>query len=148
MRRATLYDPIRVIGVGIGVFCLGVAVILTVGFFAYWRTTIGVVEAREEMVHGKTNIVLRVHYTRAGGPNTSVAFPEETLPADVRPGDRVTVAYMPQSKNDMVCTFRSVWRIPTYAALFGVALVSLGLLSRPRRMPNKAPQTAIGFLFR
>lgn len=137
MRRPTLYDPFRVILVGLGVFCLGVAVLLTVLFFVDWRTTDGIVEAHETLVRGETSTVLRVSYTRASGAKTSVPFPEETLPADARPGDHVTVAYMPQSKSAMVYTFHSVWRIPTYAFVLGFALTLVGLFFLPRRVPNK-----------
>jgi hypothetical protein len=140
MRRPTLYDPFRVTLVGLGAFCLGVAVLLTVVFFIYWRTTDGLVEAHEALVRGETNTVLGVRYTRASGAKTSVPFPEETLPADARPGDRVTVAYMPQSKSAMVYTFRSVWRIPTYAFVLGFALTLIGLFLHPRRMPNQTVQ--------
>lgn len=133
MRHAVLHDLVRVVVVGLGLFSLGVAVLLTASFWTCWRTTDGAVEAHEALVRGEKTQVLRVSYTRANGVMTSVPFPEETLASDARAGDRVTVAYMPSSKSAIVCTFRSVWRVPTLTAGFGIVTVFVGLYFGPRR---------------
>jgi hypothetical protein len=135
MNRFTLPEVIRLLLVAVGVFSMAVGTLLTIMFLISWRTTDGVVESSEEVVRGKTNLIRTVRYTRANNVQTSIPFPEETLPPTARPGSHVTVAYMPGSKSAVVYTFSSVWGVPASATALGLLLVSLGLLAH-RREPE------------
>ena len=142
MTRPVLNDPFRLILVGIGCASLMVGIFVSVFYLTQWKRTAGSVKSFEVVKRGRTNIVLGVDYTRANGVKTSVPFPEETLPTVVRAGDRVTVIYDPQGKSAMVCTFRSVWRTPTFAAVFGMALTGFGLFFRPHQRVISATKHA------
>jgi len=126
------YDSVRVVLVGLGLFCLGVAILVTTLFWTHWSIAEGVVELRPSPDR-PAQMLRSVAYTRANGVRTSVPFPEETLPASSQLGDRVRVAYDPDGKSAMVCTFRSVWQVPTVACILGVVLTFLGLYFRPRQ---------------
>jgi len=132
MTRPTAHFSVRVVFVGLGVFCLGVAVLDTVSFWTHWSMTEGIVEMRPSPDR-PAQMVRWVAYARANGVQSSVPLPEETLPASAKLGDRVRVAYNTNGKRAMVCTFRSVWRVPTVGCILGVALTFLGLYLRPRR---------------
>jgi len=86
-------------------------------------------------VKGTTNSVLEVIYMRPEGSQGRV----DRLPADVKPGDHVTVLYPADpsrhsfwERGGIIYSFDTVWRIPTYAALIGVASLLCGIFFRRR----------------
>jgi hypothetical protein len=118
--------------IGVGAFCLVFGVVLGSQLFARWRLASGVVELRPSPDR-PTELRREVRYTRANGVETTVPFPEETLPASARPGEHVRVAYIPDSKTSMVCTFRSAWGASALAGSLGLVSSALGFFLYARR---------------
>jgi hypothetical protein len=125
MSQIKLRNRMGLAFIGVGAFCLVFGVVLACQFFTHWRLASGVVELRPSPDR-PAELRREVSYTRASGVETTVPFPEETLPASARPGDHVRVAYIPDSKTAMVWTFRSAWGTSALAGSLGLVLTALG----------------------
>jgi hypothetical protein len=132
MTHPMLRNCTRLVLIGAGVFCLCLGVLLASPFWIQWRFADGVVELRPSPDR-PADMVRQVRYTRADALETSVPFPEETLPPAARLGDHVRVAYIPDSKTAIVYTFRSAWGAASLADVLGVVFTALGLYFHPRR---------------
>jgi hypothetical protein len=86
-------------------------------------------------VKDTTNSVLEVTYIRPEGSQGRV----DRLPADIKPGDRVTVLYPAnpsrhsyRERGGVIYSFDAVWRVPLYASTIGAVSVALGWFFRRR----------------
>ena len=82
---------------------------------------------------GKSVMMVGVTYTRYRGTNTwevGHSFPQNTLPANCRVGDKVTLFFNPESKDAWLAS--GIWIYPLMAAGVGSLLIVTGLAA-PRR---------------
>ncbi len=136
--RISIGDPVRRLLIAAGVICL---------LLAAWRCpyvmgkkTTGFVHSiyRDRDETGTPVMKVGVTYTRYRGTNTwqvGGSFPLNTLPADIKVGDKVTLFYSPGSKNAWLAS--GIWVYPLAAAAVGTFLTLAGFAA-PRRSHESA----------
>jgi hypothetical protein len=131
MTRPALPDFVRLLLVGLGVFCLSIS-LLDLWEHYDWKTAPGVVEVYSTVEYGRTNTYTRVAYARDDGTKTVVM--SSGMPMSARSGDHVTVLYDPDRiKASVVFSFDTFWSTPVYLAALGILLTLGGLIARSRR---------------
>ena len=81
-----------------------------------------------------TKPVLALPFMRSSGSLSGIQ--ESSLPAGAKQGDRVSILYRPDGRDELVYSFNAVWRVPMFAGIIGAVCICLGLWfrSRPQTM--------------
>lgn len=134
MKRIAVHNSFRIAFIIFGACCLIIAITRLSQWIGYKKTD-SVVELRKPPPSIKygTNAYLIVTFMRPSGSIGQVL----DIPAGVKPGDRVSVLYLPnggegEREGEVVYSFDRVWRIPVYSASVGTASVLLGIYFRRR----------------
>ena len=137
----TMGKSVRWFSIGAGILCL---------LLAAWRCpyvmglkkTSGVIrsihEDRDES--GKPVMMVSVTYTRYRSHETwevGGSFPLDALPSGCKVGDRVTLFFEPNSKNEWLAS--RIWIWPTVAGGLGCLLILAGLVAPRRKCGGDTP---------
>lgn len=132
MKRPAVHNSFRIAFISFGICCFIFACVKLSAWIGYKKADSIVELVQPASLKAGTNAFIQVTFMRPSGSQGFVPFPERSLPANVRPGDHVSVLYDPDGGYGVIYSFYLVWRIPMYAAILGAASISLGVFFRRR----------------